>query len=75
MRVSGGDLDEVEAPTEPAGETILTYFKPDDAVLRKLDRKDLKILIREQYVISFREKKCSTTNGCEHNRFREKSIE
>ena len=49
MRVSGGDLDEVEAPTEPAGETILTYFKPDDAVLRKLDRKDLKILIREQY--------------------------
>jgi len=30
---------------------ILTYFKSDDAVLRKLDGKDLKILIREQYYI------------------------
>ena len=34
-----------EAPTEAAAETILSYFKPDDAALRKLDRKDLKRFI------------------------------
>ena len=32
---------------ETAG--ILSYFKVDDDVLRKSNRKDLKILIREQY--------------------------
>jgi len=45
----GRDLCAAEAPTEPAGETILTYFKVDDDVLQKSDRKELKILIREQY--------------------------
>ena len=48
--VRGYDLIEVEAaregtPTEAGAETILSYFKPDDAALRKLDRKDLKCFI------------------------------
>ena len=38
----GRDLCEEEALTEPAGETILTYFNVDDDVLRKSDRKDLR---------------------------------
>ncbi len=31
------------------GAGILSYFKPDDVALRKLDQKDLKGLIRKQY--------------------------
>ena len=40
VRVSSGDLDEVEAPTEPADETILSYFKGVECNMPKRCKQD-----------------------------------